>query len=252
LTTPLAVTGANQADFTVTSQPATTVAASGGTTTFTVRFTPAEAGARTAALSIVHDNSDESPFEFDLAGEGLSPSFSGITVPGTGTGVEATASVSGASCGFTSAGFAALSSIAEEPPENLQFNNGLFAFELSNCDPGGTASVSIDYGSVLPAGLEYWKYGPTAENTDPHWYRLPAVVAGSTVTFEVVDGGPGDQDLTANGTITDPGGPAEFFIEPVPVLSPAFLAIVTGLLALLAMLALSRNGLLGRVTPRSR
>lgn len=51
------------------------------------------------------------------------------------------------------------------------------------------------------------KYGPTAGNPTPHWYQLPATIAGDTVTFSITDGGLGDDDLTANGTIVDQGGP---------------------------------------------
>lgn len=237
VTTPLTVTGTHPADFTIVSQPSATVVAFGGTTTFTVRFSPSEAGARSAVISIAHGNAAETPFELALTGEGLSPSLTGTTVPGSGAGVEATAAV----CGFTAAGFASVDSIPTPPPENLPFDNGLFNFALSNCDVGGTASVSIDYGSELPEDLQCWKYGATADNPEAHWYRVPAFVAGSTVTFELVDGGLGDADLTANGSITDPGGPALFVAEPVPATSAASLAISSTLLALLAMLFLARN-----------
>lgn len=37
--------------------------------------------------------------------------------------------------------------------------------------------------------------------------QLPAVIADNTVIFSITDGGLGDDDLTANGTIVDPGGP---------------------------------------------
>jgi hypothetical protein len=34
-----------------------------------------------------------------------------------------------------------------------------------------------------------------------------AVIEGNTVSFTITDGGLGDDDLSANGSITDPGGP---------------------------------------------
>lgn len=86
-------------------------------------------------------------------------------------------------------------------------NYGLFDFTLATCTPGGTVTVTITYPSALPAGTVYWKYGPTPSNASPNWYQMPATVAGNTVTFSITDGGLGDDDLTANGTIVDQGGP---------------------------------------------
>jgi len=43
----------------------------GGSTTFSVTFTPATGGARPAALHIASNSADESPFDIALAGTGL-------------------------------------------------------------------------------------------------------------------------------------------------------------------------------------
>ena len=67
--------------------------------------------------------------------------------------------------------------------------------------------MTITYPSALPGGAVYWKYGPTPSNTTPHWYQLPATIAGNTATFSITDGGLGDDDLLANGGIVDQGGP---------------------------------------------
>jgi hypothetical protein len=66
----VSVSGTNAADFTVSTQPDTTVAAS-GSTTFEVTFDPSASGVRTATLSIANDDSDESPFDFAVEGTGL-------------------------------------------------------------------------------------------------------------------------------------------------------------------------------------
>ena len=66
----VAVDGADAGLFTVTAQPASPVAASGGSTTFTVRFAPTGAGAKTAALHIANDDADENPFDLALTGTG--------------------------------------------------------------------------------------------------------------------------------------------------------------------------------------
>lgn len=63
--------GTNAADFTVTTQPATPVAAAGGTTIFTVQFDPSALGLRTATISIDNNDSDENPYNFSIQGTGI-------------------------------------------------------------------------------------------------------------------------------------------------------------------------------------
>lgn len=72
--TGLAVTkdGANPTDFTVSALGATTLGA-GSSTTFTVTFAPGAAGARSAAIHIASNDSDENPFDITLSGSGLVP-----------------------------------------------------------------------------------------------------------------------------------------------------------------------------------
>lgn len=66
----VAVSGANAADFTVTVQPTSPVAATSGTTTFQVKFSPSSTGTRTAALTIANDDSDEGTYTFAIQGAG--------------------------------------------------------------------------------------------------------------------------------------------------------------------------------------
>ncbi len=63
------ITGLNRADFTVTSQPAPSVAAS-GSATFTIQYDPrlTVAGLRTARVSIASDDADENPYTFQIHG----------------------------------------------------------------------------------------------------------------------------------------------------------------------------------------
>ena len=63
--------GANAADFTITVNPATTVAGPAGSTSFTVSFKPSTVGTRTAALHIASNDSDESPYDISLTGSGI-------------------------------------------------------------------------------------------------------------------------------------------------------------------------------------
>lgn len=71
--TPKVVVGGVQAaEFTVTAQPFSPVAAA-GTTTFQVTFDPAGAGPRSATLSIANDDADENPYDFSIQGSGTAP-----------------------------------------------------------------------------------------------------------------------------------------------------------------------------------
>ena len=54
--------------FTVTAQPAASVAAGGGTTTFTVRLDTATAGTKSGDVSFSTNDSDENPFNFRITG----------------------------------------------------------------------------------------------------------------------------------------------------------------------------------------
>jgi trimeric autotransporter adhesin len=66
--TPLvAISGMNAADFAIT-QPGSATVAAGSTEQFTVAFTPAATGARTATLSIANNDSDENPYTLTLTG----------------------------------------------------------------------------------------------------------------------------------------------------------------------------------------
>jgi alpha-tubulin suppressor-like RCC1 family protein len=56
-------------DFTVVTQPATSVPP-GGATSFTVRFTPTTSGIRTATIFLQNSDEDENPFDIRLTGSG--------------------------------------------------------------------------------------------------------------------------------------------------------------------------------------
>jgi len=79
----ISFSGTNASDFSVTTSPAFSVAAS-GSTTFTVTFTPSAIGNRTAIISIVNDDSNENPYTFAISGYGFTAKnlvVSGSTTP---------------------------------------------------------------------------------------------------------------------------------------------------------------------------
>lgn len=68
----ITIGGANAADFTVTSAPASSVSAS-GSTSFDITFDPSANGLRSATVSIVNGDSDENPYNFNIEGTGFTP-----------------------------------------------------------------------------------------------------------------------------------------------------------------------------------
>lgn len=70
-TPKVSLSGSGVADFSVTTQPTSPVAAS-GSTTFTILFNPTSAGEKTVAVSITNDDSSENPYTFSVKGTGTS------------------------------------------------------------------------------------------------------------------------------------------------------------------------------------
>lgn len=132
--------------------------------------------------------------------------FSEPSATGSGT-VSVTLTGGGTTCGFTYADFAPVGG-PNTPPAGFRFHHGLFEFTLNRCTPGGAIALSFNYSKNLPASTVYWNYGPTTGNPTPHWYVVPAVILGNAASFSLTDGGFGDYDLLANGTLISVGGPA--------------------------------------------
>ncbi|HHH43695.1 MAG TPA: choice-of-anchor D domain-containing protein [Gammaproteobacteria bacterium] len=108
---------------------------------------------------------------------------------------------------------------------SLDFRHGFIAFQLNEVPVGGAATVTL----YLPEGetaTHYFKFGRLPSDIivrdpvvgviarPPHWYdfsfdgRTGAEIQGNRIILHFRDGERGDDDLTANGSITDPGGPA--------------------------------------------
>jgi len=99
-------------------------------------------------------------------------------------------------------------------PSAVEFPYGFFEFAIHVLNPGDTTKMIIH----LPVDAKpntYYKYGPTPTEPTDHWYEFMyddqtltgAEISGNVVTLHFVDGQRGDDDLTANGTIVDQGGP---------------------------------------------
>ncbi len=142
------------------------------------------------------------------ASAGASHEVLATTAEGNAGGGLVKAEIKGGTC----VGFVNGSTSFPDPPTPLPgvtFPYGLFEF-TAVCPTGGTLTLTMTYPNSLPPGTRYWKYGPTADNHNPHWYMLPpsqATITGNTAVFTITDGGLGDDDLAANGAIVDQGGP---------------------------------------------
>jgi hypothetical protein len=180
-------------------------------------------------------------------------SFTGATATGSG---NATVAISGGgpACAFAPQGNGAMQSaffiaVAGHPksppagtaPAGVAFPHGLLDFVLVDCTQGSTVAFTVTYPTTLPAGTQYWKYGPRPGIPTPAWYVLPATVAGNTATFSITDGGVGDDDVTANGFIVDQGGPGVPPSGPVVFHQTPTLSEWAMLLLALLMLVFSRR-----------
>ena len=97
-------------------------------------------------------------------------------------------------------------------PSDVEFPYGFFEFTLGGIgiDASTTLTLYFPDGETFDT---YYKFGPTPNDFSNHWYkflddsRTGAEINGSIITLHFVDSMRGDDDLTANGTIIDIGGP---------------------------------------------
>ena len=156
--------------------------------------------------------------------------YSAPSATGTGT-ITASFTGGGPGCTYDSPQFIpAPPGTAPVPPTKpgagIAFPHGMFSFRTVGCAPGATLVFTITYPSPVEGAL-YWKYGPTPAVPAPHWYVLPATITGNTAVFSIKDGELGDDDLAANGTIVDQGGPGLGMLAgDVPTLSEWMLMLL--------------------------
>jgi hypothetical protein len=90
----------------------------------------------------------------------------------------------------------------------LNFPHGLFEFRITGLADGDSVALTISLPSAIPDNAQYWKYGPTPGDPTYHWYQIPWTrISSNVIAISLTDGGWGDDDLTADGTIIDQGGP---------------------------------------------
>jgi hypothetical protein len=108
------------------------------------------------------------------------------------------------------------------PPAGYTLPLGLLDIRIENLPPGTGTTLTMH----LPSATEFdtfYKYGATAGDSSAHWYEFAydpdsetgAVIGSDTITLFLKDGSRGDDDLTANGIISDPAaGPAIIGSDP--------------------------------------
>ncbi len=136
-------------------------------------------------------------------------------------------------------------SLATALPPRVTLPHGAVSLRLTDGTPGSNATVVLTYPEDLPAGTRYYKYGPTADNPADHWYAYPgAVISGNTITLTLTDGGAGDSDLSVNGIIADPGGPAWISapgnVTAIPTLPQWAMMLLAGIMGILALSKVQR------------
>lgn len=123
-------------------------------------------------------------------------------------------------------------------PAGHTLPHGGFAFLATGC--AGSATLTLVYPDPLPAGVQFWKFGPaTAGAGTSTWFAWSgATLSGDrkTVVYTVTDNGVGDSD-PALGSIRDPFVPALAVAGAVgiPVNNPWALVVMAALLAGLGM-----------------
>ncbi|WP_109508612.1 choice-of-anchor U domain-containing protein [Nocardioides speluncae] len=97
------------------------------------------------------------------------------------------------------------------PPPGVLLPYGVIGFTVT-ADP--TATVTLTFPEGDEPLTAYRKFGSTEADPADHWYDFAwdgttgATPAGNVVTLHLRDDQRGDDDLTANGVVVDPGAPA--------------------------------------------
>ena len=104
-----------------------------------------------------------------------------------------------------------LAAFAQPANKIILFNNGgILTFTVTGAKCQTACIVTLLDGNGSPS-TQYYGYGPTPDNPAPHWYDFSfdgetgAEFVNGKILLHFVDGKRGDDDLTANGSVTHTG-----------------------------------------------
>ena len=176
----IAITGANAADFTVTTIPSNTITA-GSSTTFAITFNPSAAGPRIANVSIANDDSDENPYTFDIQGNGIIP-------PPCGGTIVHTANFESGLDGWTSGGVDA----SRENDATWSYQ-GNYSIRVRDDDASGSASSfdspAFDLSNYDKVDFKFFFAPDSVEDTEEFMIEYSSDNGATWTTVQVYEGG---------------------------------------------------------------
>ena len=132
----------------------------------------------------------------------------------TGTGIATFATSGGAIKGLTAATSTPCGTLL-----GFSFPHGFFSFSITLIAPGSTVTIAITLPYNIPRNTQYWKC------QNGQWVNVTSLLGDNdgdnVLTLTLTDGGLGDADGVANGTIVDPGGPGLAVGATTPRASPS-------------------------------
>ena len=198
----ISFSGANASDFSVTSAPSATVAAS-ASTTFQVTFDPSADGIRNATISIVNNDSDENPYTFAIQGNGISAPVitSSLTASGnqglpftytiTATNTPTSYNATGLPAGLTINTVTGV--ISGTPSVMGSFNVTITATNAAGSDnqtlvitlgAGPCLSSNFDSSTTVPAG---WSGSSANDAVASHYSSAPNCRAITAISNLITD-----------------------------------------------------------------
>jgi hypothetical protein len=152
----------------------------------------------------------------------VQPEFTGLTA---NPAVQSAVGITGGTpdtwlCALSTAAWTSVASAEAVAPPGYAIPFGLFRYRLAGCNyQGATFSTPpagfharqllvLQFTQPLPPGTVFLNYGPSRDNSSPHWYQVQSTVNGNVMQVALADSEPGDDDLVENAIIAGIGGPA--------------------------------------------
>ena len=126
-------------------------------------------------------------------------------------------------------------------PANVTFPYGMFSFDISGLQNGGTAHMRI-YVPRNTAINGYWKKNRLTGQWENIATSITTTGNKTIISFNLTDGGPYDEDGSVNGAISDQGGPGiTGGTATVPTMNQWGAVILTCLMGIGAILVIRRK-----------